>query len=412
MTLIQELRDRETAITTQARALLNTATTEQRDLSATEAAAFDRATSDLESLRSRIAQVENDDATRSAAEATLTRILGPSALRGAGPEDAETLEQFQNMLLRNDPAPITVRSATPRSRSNPGAEARALSTTSPAKFGAVSFYDQIVESLVSASSVLAAGATVVTTSNGEVLRIPRATALSTATITGEGAALTESDPTLSAVELGAHKYGVLIKVSREALDDTGTDLQGYLARETGTALGLALGAHLISGTGTGQPRGVLADATSGVTGPTGTATSFGAQGTAGQGTDLLNSLYASVAEGYLASPSVGFLARGVTIAAVRNLKATTGELVGHQYLSTAPAPFYPDAFVPAMAAGAKSVLFGDWSRYFVRIVNGIRFERSDERYFDTDQVGFRAILRADGALIDPSAIKYFAHSAT
>lgn len=412
MTLIQELRDRETAITTQARALLNTATTEQRDLSTTEAAAFDRATSDLESLRSRIAQVENDDATRSAAEATLTRFLGPSALRGAGPEDAETLEQFQNMLLRNDPAPITVRSATPRSRSNPGAEARALSTTSPAKFGAVSFYDQIVESLVSASSVLAAGATVVTTSNGEVLRIPRATALSTATVTAEGAALTESDPTLSAVELGAHKYGVLIKVSREALDDTGTDLQGYLARETGTALGLALGAHLISGTGTGQPRGVLADATSGVTGPTGTATSFGAQGTAGQGTDLLNSLYASVAEGYLASPSVGFLARGVTIAAVRNLKATTGELVGHQYLSTAPAPFYPDAFVPAMAASAKSVLFGDWSRYFVRIVNGIRFERSDERYFDTDQVGFRAILRADGALIDPSAIKYFAHSAT
>ena len=86
--------------------------------------------------------------------------------------------------------------------------------------------------------------------------------------------------------LGAYGFKVLITVSNEMVEDDTLDLQGYLARETGVALGNALGSYLINGTGTGQPRGVLADATLGVTGPTGTATSLGGQSTAGQGTDL------------------------------------------------------------------------------------------------------------------------------
>ncbi|MGH3734315.1 MAG: phage major capsid protein, partial [Micromonosporaceae bacterium] len=69
--------------------------------------------------------------------------------------------------------------------------------------------------------------------------------------------------------------------------------------------------------------------------------------------------------------------------------------------------------VPAPAANAKSVLFGDWSRYFVRMVNGIRFERSDDFAFNTDMVSFRALLRVDGALVDSTgAVKVFQHSAT
>ena len=46
------------------------------------------------------------------------------------------------------------------------------------------------------------------------------------------------------------------------------------------------------------------------------------------------------------------------------------------------------------------------------MVNGIRFERSDDYAFNTDLVTFRALLRADAALVDTTAIKWFAHSAT
>jgi HK97 family phage major capsid protein len=184
------------------------------------------------------------------------------------------------------------------------------------------------------------------------------------------------------------------------------------SRGGGTAIGVALGNHLINGTGTGQPRGVLADATLGVSGPTGTSTSFGSQATAGQGTDLLNSLYGSLAEPYTATGATAFLARNATVTAIRNLKASTGELVGNAYVGNSPAPFYVDPSVPSLGANGKSVLFGSWDRYFVRMVNGIRFERSDDFAFANDLVTFRVILRADGALIDPSAIKYLANSAT
>lgn len=316
-------------------------------------------------------------------------------------------------MRENSKAEIHVRENNPRLVRQPGAERRDLLTTSPANFRPVSFYGQIVEAMTESSAVLSAGATVLTTDSGETLRVPRATARSTAAIVAEAAAIGESDPTLDVVELNAFKYGVLFQVSTEMMEDTTVDLQGYLARQAGEAIGQALGAHLISGNGTTQPQGVATAATTGVTGPTGTATSFGSQATAGQGTDLLNSLYGSLSEPYVSgNASPAFIARNATLTAIRNLKTSAGEIVGANYLANPPAPFYVDPFVAAMGANAKSVLFGDWSRYFVRMVNGIRFQRSDDFAFDKDMVTFRCLMRADGKLIDSNAIKAFAHSAT
>jgi HK97 family phage major capsid protein len=70
-------------------------------------------------------------------------------------------------------------------------------------------------------------------------------------------------------------------------------------------------------------------------------------------------------------------------------------------------PSYLDTFLPAMANTAESIAFGDMSKYFIRIVNGVRFERSDEFRFQNDLVAFRWILRLDGALVDTSAVKTF-----
>ena len=65
-----------------------------------------------------------------------------------------------------------------------------------------------------------------------------------------------------------------------------------------------------------------------------------------------------------------------------------------------------------MAANAKSIIFGDLSRYFVRIAGGIRFERSDDFAFQNDLVSFKVIVRLDGALVDANGIKLFQNSAT
>ena len=60
-------------------------------------------------------------------------------------------------------------------------------------------YTQIVRHLVETSSLMAAGATVVTTATGEDLIIPKSTGFVTTNIFGEGVSITASDPTLSTV---------------------------------------------------------------------------------------------------------------------------------------------------------------------------------------------------------------------
>ena len=49
-------------------------------------------------------------------------------------------------------------------------------------------------------------------------------------------------------------------------------------------------------------------------------------------------------------------------------------------------PVFTDPFMPTAAAGARTILFGDWSRYWVRTVGGLRFERSDDFAVDRDVI--------------------------
>ena len=117
-------------------------------------------------------------------------------------------------------------------------------------------------------------------------------------------------------------------------------------------------------------------------------------------------LVGSVAEPYASAPASAFLLRNASDVIVRKLRDSTGQavrglgrIIGY--------PSYLDPLTPAMANTAESIAFGDMSKYFIRIVNGVRFERSDEFRFQNDLVAFRCILRLDGAVVDTSAVKTF-----
>lgn len=56
--------------------------------------------------------------------------------------------------------------------------------------------------------------------------------------------------------------------------------------------------------------------------------------------------------------------------------------------------------MPSMSASAKSILFGDFSTYFIRDAGPIRIERSHEFAFANDLTTFRFIQRTDGDLVD------------
>lgn len=269
-------------------------------------------------------------------------------------------------------------------------------------------YSSIVTHLVENSAVMAAGATIINTPTGETLQIPKDTAFVSSALTTEGAAIGASDPTLAVINLKAYKYASFFQVSHELALDTGTDLFGYLAKGAATSLALAFGPHLIRG----------------VTGPVGTGTSLGTQGTANQGTDALYNLISSLAEPYSRLPSTGFIMTNPSLAICRKLKDTTGQpvagMVGgalNASVGGAPGgnvvvgyPAYVDPSVPAMANTNKSILFGAFERYFIRIVNGIRYERSEDFGFQNDVSSFRCVIRLDAALADANAVKYFVNT--
>jgi HK97 family phage major capsid protein len=119
-----------------------------------------------------------------------------------------------------------------------------------------------------------------------------------------------------------------------------------------------------------------------------------------------------VAEPYAAASAAGFLMRNASDIIVRKLRDTTGQPVAGlgERGRILGYPSFLDPFMPAMANGAESIAFGDFSRYFVRLVDGIRFERSDEFAFQNDLVSFRCILRLDGALIDLGAVRTFVNT--
>ena len=61
--------------------------------------------------------------------------------------------------------------------------------------------------------------------------------------------------------------------------------------------------------------------------------------------------------------------------------------------------------MPDIGAGAKPILFGDFSGYWIADRQGRTFQRLNELYASTGQIGFRATQRVDGRLVESEKIK-------
>lgn len=402
--LTKKLDERRKNVWESMKALGDDAAAEKRNLSGEEQRQWDALNAELDGLDARIQTLIEGEERAKAAEESFSKVISkPQEIRT--PDQKNTAEEIRSFLRGERGREMTL--AAPE-----GLQMRDLSKLS-AGAGANTvpqgFYNTLMEHIIDNSGVLAAGATVLNTASGETIPVPKTTSHSTGALTAEAAAIAESDPVFGVVNLGAFKYGVMIQVSVELLADTGVDLEGYLGRECGQAIGNAFGVHAITGTGGGtQPSGLVTGATLGVTGGSGVGGAFTA--------DNLIDLQYSVLAGYRKNGS--WLMRDATVGAARKLKDTTNQYIWQPGLQAGSPdmllgrPVYTDPNVAAVALSAKSVLFGDISRYFVRLAGGVSFTRSDDFAFNQDLVSFKCTLRADGALIDTTgAVKYFAGNA-
>lgn len=227
----------------------------------------------------------------------------------------------------------------------------------------------------------------------------------------ESVAAGAQDVAFGQVILKAYKYSSkVVLVSNELLQDSYFDVNAMLRDLLAERIGRITNTHFTTGTGTGQPKGVVTEAGSGKVGATGQTTSI-------VGDDLID-LAHSVNVGYRRAGQCYYMMADSSLKAVKKLKDTTNRYIWLPSLAVGEPdtingwPYVVNEDVAAMSANAKSVLFGNFSKYIVRDVLEITLIRLVERYAEYGQVGFIAFSRHDGRAINAAAIKYYQNSAT
>jgi len=377
----------------EAKTLLDSAAAEKRELTAEEDAKYQSISADLD-RRAQIIETLKADADR--------EVRAAEAMRGFEDQAKPVVEKS----TAKDEAEI-IRSLARGDMRSYEFEKRDITKSSTGSPVPTSFYNRIIE-LARFVGPMLETSTILNTAGGENLQIPSLSAYSATqgTATAEAAAYSEADPTFNSfVTLGAYKYGFLIQVTRELVEDAGVDILGFLADQIGNTMGTTANSRLTLGTGTVEPNGIVPRAGSGVAS---TATSLAAD-------DLISLVYSldTVARRL---PGSGFMMNANTVAAVRKLKDNSGQylfspsmnsedrdlLLGHR--------IYENPAMSNVGSAVKSVIFGNLNSYFVRQVGGIRIDRSDDYAFNQDLITFRAQVRLDGNLIQTSHVKYLTTS--
>jgi HK97 family phage major capsid protein len=195
-------------------------------------------------------------------------------------------------------------------------------------------------------------------------------------------------------------------------DEDVSFVSSVMAELVGTSFGRALNKALTDGNGSGKPTGIL-DATGGA--GTGKTTAGSTAITKAELIDLIH----SVDPAYRTGPNVAFMMSDATLGYLKKLDFGTTDTVPlwmPSFRVGEPDRILGFGYVvnqdfPTIAASAKTIAFGDWSKYIVRLVQDFSLIRLDERYADELSTGFVAFARVDGKLLNSSAIKLLVQKA-
>lgn len=396
MSYLQRLVDAQNSDLHAARAYIDRADEEKRELSHEERTAWDALNAQMDDRAEHIEQVKSDEARSMRVESSMADAPELRADAANAPEPENVAAILKDLATGR------------RSSYVFGAETRAVSTTGTAGGYTIpeGFGGRIIAKMLTVGPMLDPNVVnlIQTTSNQDI-PFPIENARPVGTATAEAAVYADSTATFTQKTLRAHKFGTLLLASDELLQSEDVGLQAYLANSLGVAVGTAVNSVLTLGTGTVQPEGIAGAAGSGVTGGTGVA---------GVPTfENLVDLVHSVDSLYAAAPSARFMMKRSTLGSVRKIKDTAGNYI------FVPAPaagmastlygyeIAENPYVAATGTAAKSILFGACEYFLVRQVGGIELSRSNERYWDNDQVGLKVRTWVDSFLGHAEAVKYF-----
>ena len=387
---INELRAQRAKTWDSAKAFLDSHRNEKGILSAADTNTYEQMEQEIVDLGHEIERQERLDAMeREMALPVNTPITGkpqnPNAEDKTGRASDEYKKNFWNAMRMKNPDRAIV-------------NALQIGTDSEGGYLVPDEFERTLVSGLSENNIFRTLAHVIQTTSGD-RKIPVVASHGSASWVDEEGAYKESDDAFSQITIGAYKLGTMIKVSEELLNDSIFDIQSYLATEFARRIGNAEEEAFINGNGTGKPTGFLNSAELGVSAASATAITA----------DELINLYHSLSVPYRGKAV--WMLNDSTVQFLRKLKDGNGQflwqpglqvgqpntLLGYRYETS--------THMPLIGAGAKPVLFGDMSSYWIADREGRSIKRLNELYASTGQIGFRVTQRLDARLVQQEGMK-------
>ena len=391
---INELRDKRANLWKSMTAFLDTRTGSDGVLSAEDDASYAKMEKDFDALTNEIKRMERKEALEAEMNKPVGVPLTEKPMKAS--DDEEKTGRTSKVYNKSFWNAMRQKNIRPEVQN-------ALQEGTDSEGGYLvpdEFEHTLVEALES-ENIFRKLAHIIQTASGD-RKIPVVASKGTASWVDEEGQITESDDAFSQVSIGAYKLGTLIKVSNELLNDSVFNLEQYISKEFARRIGNKEEDAFFNGNGTGKPVGIFnatGGADVGVTAASSTAI------TADEIIDLFYSLGAPYRKNAV------WVVNDATVKAIRKLKDGNGNYLWQPALTSGTPdtllgrPVYTSSYVPIIAAGAKTVAFGDFSYYWIADRQGRIFKKLSELYAATDQTGFVATQRVDGKLILSEAIK-------
>ena len=400
---ILELREKRAKAWEAAKAFLDSHRKENGVLSAEDDAAYTRMEQEITDLGKEIARLERQEALDAELNRPVNKPLTGKPMNGKLEDDGEGKtgrasdeykKNFWNARRSKAPVPNVT-------------NALQIGTDTEGGYLVPDEFENTLVEALEEENIFRQMAKIIQTSSGD-RKIPVVATKGTASWMDEEGAYPESDDSFGQVSIGAYKLGTMIKVSEELLNDSVFDLQSYITREFARRIGSREEEAFFTGNGTGKPLGILAatgGAETGITAASATAVTA----------DELIDLYYSLRSPY--RRNAVWTLNDSTVKAIRKLKDGNGQYLWQPGITAgAPdmilgRPVRTSTYMPEIAAGAKTIAFGDFSYYWIADRQGRSFKRLNELFAATGQVGFLASQRVDGKLVLPEAVKVLAQKA-
>lgn len=296
-------------------------------------------------------------------------------------------------------------------------EVRAISTMDTATSGHGSqwvpthFYNKITDKLKTFGGVFESGATVINTDSMAAITFPVGDDTGNkAVITTESNAVTDDntyDPVSSNISVQPYLFNTkAVRVSLQLLAAASFDVESYVAGKLAERIYRGVNESFTTGNSTNL-KGVVTGSTAGKTAASATAVTWA------EILDLKHSVNSAYRNG------AKFMFNDSVLCALKKLVDSTGKGLwssGNAALNI-PATIDGDPYIinddmASMTASAKSILYGDFSRYHIVQVNNFTVRRLDEKYIDYLQVGFLGYGGFGGNLVDTTSVKHLVQASS